>query len=155
MNDRIFSLSAAGDDTGEQVLNAFRHKNKVINVDRQFVAQGDSSYWRLCVSYQPASIVEQQNRNGKKPKIDDKEVLTELQFSHFSAFRDLRAKMTAQDCVPFYAVFTNAQLADMVQQQVQTAAQLKAIEGVGESKLERYGEVFLQYLQQRAKQENA
>jgi superfamily II DNA helicase RecQ len=156
MNYKIFSLSAAGDETTEQHLNAFLTQNKVIQVDRQFVAQGELSYWSMCVSYQPGITVSQTSTAAtKKPRIDYKEVLTEAQFSHYAALRELRKQMAEQDGVPVFAVFTNEQLAKIVQQKVQNAMQLKAIEGIGESKLNRYGNAFLQLLHQLATPQNA
>jgi len=43
-------------------------------------------------------------------------------------------------------VFTNEQLADMVKKRVSTKAALKEIEGVGESRIEKYAEAVLERL---------
>lgn len=118
MNYRIFSLPATGDETAEQNLNAFMVKHKVVQVDRQFVAQGDLSYWSLCVCYQSVSTASPAVTAAKKARIDYKEVLNESQFAHFAALRELRKQMAEQDGVPVFAVFTNDQLAKMVQQDV-------------------------------------
>jgi superfamily II DNA helicase RecQ len=41
-------------------------------------------------------------------------------------------------------VFTNAQLAKMVESRVQSEQGLAAIEGVGQSKIEKYGRPFIE-----------
>jgi superfamily II DNA helicase RecQ len=48
--------------------------------------------------------------------------------------------------VPVYTVLTNEQLAQMVQKKVSSKAGLKEIEGVGEARVEKYGEAVLRVL---------
>ena len=48
--------------------------------------------------------------------------------------------------MPVFAVFSNAQLAAMAQQRCRTAADLGAIDGVGEARVERYGDAMLAIL---------
>ncbi len=48
--------------------------------------------------------------------------------------------------MPPYALFSNEQLAAMVTQRVSTRADLRAIAGVGEARLEKYADEFLQEL---------
>jgi len=51
---------------------------------------------------------------------------------------------------PSYAVFTNEQLAEMVQRRVASAAALREISGVGEARIEKYGAAFLDILKEAA-----
>ena len=53
--------------------------------------------------------------------------------------------------VPVYTVLTNEQLAQMVQKQVKSKAGLKEIEGVGDARVEKYGETLVQLLAAPAK----
>jgi len=53
--------------------------------------------------------------------------------------------------VPLYAVFTNEQLAAIVQQRVESLAALGEIEGIGPARLERYGAGVLERLQIEAR----
>jgi superfamily II DNA helicase RecQ len=46
--------------------------------------------------------------------------------------------------VPVYVVFTNEQLAEMVKKKVSSKAALKEIEGVGEARVEKYGDAVLE-----------
>ena len=51
---------------------------------------------------------------------------------------------------PSYAVFTNEQLAEMVQRRVASAAALREIAGIGEARIEKYGAAFLDILKEAA-----
>lgn len=156
MNYKIFALPAIGAEQAEQQLNDFLASHKIIQVDRQFINQAELSYWSLCVCYQAQSTTAKTTTNTtKKARIDYREVLTEQQFSYFAALRELRKQLAEQDGVPVFAVFTNEQLAKIVQMPVTTAAQLKSIDGVGESKLNRYGNAVLNALQQLLQAEHA
>jgi superfamily II DNA helicase RecQ len=76
--------------------------------------------------------------------VDYKEVLKPEEFEVFSRLRDWRKGVAEKDSVPVYVVFTNEQLAEMVKRRVSTKAALKEIEGVGESRIEKYGDAVLE-----------
>jgi ribonuclease D len=48
--------------------------------------------------------------------------------------------------VPAYAIFTNEQLAEIVQRKLRTASALGEIEGVGKARVDKYGALFLALL---------
>ena len=48
-----------------------------------------------------------------------------------------------EDGVPVCTIFTNAQMAEIVKKKVKTLAELGNVEGVGTSRIEKYGEVPL------------
>jgi superfamily II DNA helicase RecQ len=50
----------------------------------------------------------------------------------FAKLRDLRKEISQMDAVPVYAIFTNEQLAQMVETRVTSSAGLGAIDGIGE-----------------------
>lgn len=56
----------------------------------------------------------------------------------------LRRKIAAEQGVPPFIIFTNATLRDMAIKRPSTRAQMLHVEGIGETKLARYGEAFLQ-----------
>jgi superfamily II DNA helicase RecQ len=82
--------------------------------------------------------------------VDFKEVLSEAEFAVFARLRALRKQLAEAEGVPAYALFTNEQLAEMVQQRVSTATGLRQIAGVGEARVEKYGPAFLDLLTQAA-----
>ena len=62
-------------------------------------------------------------------------------FELFSYLRDERKKLAEQAGIPVYAVVTNAQLAQIAEKKPQTISALAQIEGVGQGKYEKFGEV--------------
>jgi ATP-dependent DNA helicase RecQ len=64
----------------------------------------------------------------------------------WDALRDLRARLSREQGVPAYVIFHDATLLAMLREAPQTLAALGAISGIGERKLERYGEAFLDVL---------
>ncbi len=58
----------------------------------------------------------------------------------------MRKELADDHGVPPYALFTNEQLATMVQQRASSKAALQTIPGIGKSRIEKYGDEFLQKL---------
>jgi ATP-dependent DNA helicase RecQ len=71
----------------------------------------------------------------------------------FEALRGLRAQIAKEQKVPAYVVFSDAALHDMCRKTPRTAEEFLGVSGVGQVKLERYGEAFLEaiaaYLESR------
>jgi ATP-dependent DNA helicase RecQ len=61
----------------------------------------------------------------------------------WESLRQHRTELAEDQGVPAYVIFHDATLAEMTERQPQTLKQLSNITGVGESKLEAYGESFL------------
>lgn len=65
----------------------------------------------------------------------------------FAHLRELRKALADEAGVPPYVVFSDASLADMAAKKPTTAEAFLSIHGVGQSKLARYGNAFLQAIQ--------
>jgi len=65
----------------------------------------------------------------------------------WDALRALRKDLSAAAGVPAYIVFNDNTLADMLQRKPQTLGEMSHVSGVGEHKLEKYGEEFLAIIQ--------
>jgi len=61
----------------------------------------------------------------------------------WESLREHRTELAEDQGVPAYVIFHDATLAEMTERQPQTLAQLNKISGVGASKLEAYGKIFL------------
>ncbi len=61
----------------------------------------------------------------------------------YRALSDLRYALAVEQHIPPYYIFTNATLEDMCRLRPQTEEEFLEVSGVGKSKLERYGEIFL------------
>jgi ATP-dependent DNA helicase RecQ len=66
----------------------------------------------------------------------------------WDALRACRKRLAAELNVPPYVIFHDATLRAMLENRPTTANELRAISGVGDSKLERYGEAFLEVLRE-------
>jgi ATP-dependent DNA helicase RecQ len=82
------------------------------------------------------------NRQGSDARI----TRTLEETRRFEDLRILRRELAETQGVPPYLIFQDATLDEMVRRQPKTLGELADIPGVGQKKLERYGEVFLDAL---------
>ena len=68
----------------------------------------------------------------------------------YEALRTLRKRLADAQNVPAYVVFSDATLAEMAARRPATHAELLDVSGVGQTKLERYGDAFLTEIAARA-----
>jgi len=68
----------------------------------------------------------------------------------YEALRALRKRLADEQNVPAYVVFSDATLAEMAARRPTTCAELLDVNGVGQTKLERYGDAFLAAIAERA-----
>jgi superfamily II DNA helicase RecQ len=143
MKFHFFTISAQAPESGQEVLNLFCGQQRVVSVEKHFVAQGQDSFWSICVTtIDTAKSV----LGGKRDRIDYKETLSEQDFAVYAELRNLRKALAEQEGVPAYALFTNEQLAEMVTRRVATLAALGDIDGIGKARLKKYGEMFLKQI---------
>lgn len=129
-------------DSGRAVgeLNGFLRSHKVLLVDRRWVEQGASSFWSFCVDYLETSSGGGDGRaGGQRGKVDYKEVLSPEEFAVFARRREVGKEIAAAEAVPVYTIFTNEQLAQMVQRKAADRAALEKIAGVGDTRIDKYG----------------
>ena len=112
------------------------------------MVDGPNSTWAVCVSFDRYGA--QRPPAGKRARVDYRDVLDEPEFAVFARLRALRKELAEGEGVPPYALFTNEQLAEMVQRRVVSVAALKEIAGIGEARVEKYGEAFLAVLKEAA-----
>ena len=142
---RCFFLAADDQSGDDNPLNVFLRSYRVQTVDRQFVAQPVPG-WAFCVAYLGKAEQSAVTVAGK-PRIDYREVLNAEDFAVFDNLRALRTEIAERESKQVYSVFTNAQLAAMVQANMHSVEQLRTIKDVGEARCANYGEQFLQRLQ--------
>ena len=141
---QFFTVPVHDGEQQAEELNRFLASHRIIAIDRQFVHDGPNSAWALSVTYiDPGSRPPPTIRRGK---IDYRELLSEADFAVFAKLRALRKTLADKEGVPAYALFTNEQLAEMVQRRVATLTGLRDIPGVGQARADRHGEAFLDIL---------
>ncbi len=129
----------------ERELNQFLSSHRVLSIDREFVQADGHVGWALAVTYE-TSPVPPGDPSARRSSIDYKKELSPENFAVFAKLRDLRKRFGLEQGVQLYTIFTNEQLAAMVEQRVTSLAALGRIPGVGNTRLEKYGEAFLAVL---------
>jgi ATP-dependent DNA helicase RecQ len=64
----------------------------------------------------------------------------------------LRKRLADEAGMPPYIIFNDASLREMAQRQPTTLDEFATILGVGQAKLARYGELFVELIQQQAQE---
>ena len=148
MSFRSFLISVRCPETAESELNQFLRSHRILSVEHEWVDRGENSFWAVWVEYLEASPPAIRDAGGRseKGKVDYKERLSAEDFATYLHLRDLRKTLAADDGVALYAVFTNNQMAEMVEQRVRTRADLAQIAGVGDARVEKYAERVLAVL---------
>lgn len=142
MQVRLFTLPAfAGNDVTEE-LNHFLRTVRVLEIQKEFVNSASGQYWVFCVTYLPMAGAVAGNvatQSERREKVDYKNVLSESEFEHFSALRKIRKQLAEEDAVPPFAVFTDAELAELARKEVLSPDAMRSINGIGKRKIEKYG----------------
>ena len=142
---KFFIVPIQNLEPAEAEVNSFLASHGVLAVDRQWVDQGPESFWSLCVAYvQAGSGTSQKGR--QRSRVDYREWLNEEDFILYAKARDLRKDIATSEGVPLYNVFNNNQLAQMIEQKARTKSDLESVVGVGDARIEKYGERFLGFL---------
>ena len=144
---RFFVVPVRDSGACEQELNSFLARHKVVSIQRQLIDQGVNSFWAICVDYLTHTPGDSAgNLNLSRSRIDYKAILPPQEFAVFSRLRELRKELAQTEAVPVYALFTNEQLAQMVQRRCHSKSELAQIEGIGEAKIDKYAERLLPLL---------
>jgi len=87
-------------------------------------------------------------REKVEKKARSKRKLATIDQPLWDALRERRKVLSEEFGVPPYIIFHDATLMEFLHHRPQTASQLLQISGVGQSKLERYGETFLEVIRE-------
>ncbi len=125
----------------EMELNHFLRSQRILTVHREFVSQGENSFWTMAVEYM--SDGDTSPKDAGRKRVDYREILSPADFALFVKLRDWRKQVAEKEAVPVYIVFTNGQLAEMATKKVASKMELKEISGVGEARVKKYGNAVL------------
>lgn len=148
----FFRVPAAPETGAVEELNRFLRSHSILALHREWVAAGDSSFWAFCVQYADQGTIAKIG-GATGPKLDYKEILSEIEFNRYVKLRDLRKKLAERDGTPVFAIFTNEQLAEMAKRVPKSASDLKKIAGLGEARVTKYGAEVLVALAEETKHE--
>lgn len=114
------------------LVKKFKEKEK-ISISKKRKASYKKSYF------------ENENTSGSSNTATDSSSLNAAKKSDlFEALRQLRLQIAREESVPPYIVFTDKTLIDMCEKLPQTEAEMLDVSGVGQNKLQKYGQRFLQ-----------
>lgn len=143
MQIKIFDVSSVSSETDAEQINRFLRGHKILDVDKQFYTTSDSvGHWSLFITYLPGQSETVAYMPEKREKIDYKTVLSEADFAKFTKLRVIRKQLATDDAVPAYAVFTDAELAQIAQLSSIDEQSVMKINGIGERRIEKYGRLL-------------
>lgn len=141
---KFFRIPVQSAAAWEDEVNRFLRSVRVVHVQRDFVAQGENSFWALAVEYMPADGRSPGgNDSRRREKVDFKAILSPEDFAVFARLREWRKEVAAEEGVPVYAIFTNEQLAKIAELRPVKAADVAAIDGIGASRIDKYAQTVV------------
>ena len=146
MQIKIFNIPIGADDDLVEEMNHFLRANKIIDIKRDLAQLDGNSLWTFCITYMAASRPTDADgvKHGSSNKVDYKEVLEPDVFKRFSDLRKIRKQIADNEAIPAYAVFTDAELADMAKLPALSIESMQKIPGIGKKKVEKYANAFIQ-----------
>ena len=88
--------------------------------------------------------------DGAGPRSRERAGIAPQDATLWQALRETRLTLAREQGVPPYVIFHDATLQEMIARKPRTPEELRAISGVGDRKLERYGEAFLRVFREQA-----
>jgi len=143
MQIKLFTIPAFHSETATGEMNKFLRSHRVLEVQQEFVATQNGAYWCYSIKY-----IKGENNiyNNRKEKKDYRQILDKKNFEIFEKLREHRKEIAKNDVVPAYAVFTDAELAEMAKLSDITKQSIKNIKGIGEKRVEKYGKLIVEML---------
>ncbi len=153
MSLTFFCIPVFSSEPQAEALNDFLLKHPQAVLDRQLIVDGQNSAWAVCCTVSDVQASSQSAASfhapseAPKKRIDYREVLEPEHFTRYAKLRELRNGLAKEQGIPVYSIFTNAQLAQMVQLEQLDCQTMAAIEGVGEKRVARYADIFINALE--------
>ena len=144
MQVKIFTIPIIAEEREVDDLNLFLRANRIVDIQKSLTSANGNSYWTFCVTYIQGTHPCESDKptQSKQTRVDYKDVLDEQTFSRFSKMRQLRRQIAESEAIPAYAVFTDAELAEIAKLDVLDMAHILKIQGIGRKKAEKYGNAF-------------
>lgn len=139
MQIKIFTIPIVGGQAQNEEMNLFLRTKRVIQTEHQLVSHEQQGvFWCFCVKY-----LDELPGEGKPQKVDYMKVLDEVTFKRFSELRKIRKVLATTEGIPAYAIFTDEELAELAKIEQLTLAAMSTIKGIGEKKVEKFGQHFI------------
>ena len=147
----MFSMAIPQSEPELVQLNQFLAQHRVVHLEKRLVERDGVPYWVFLVEYAGAL-------NGNRGTAPSRSMPMNLpdyrdrfkdpaELKLFYRLKDERKRLATAAGVDLFVVFSNEQLAQMVERKVVTLEAMGEIEQIGEARLKRYGSAMLAILQ--------
>ena len=99
----FIQIPTNGQGSAKEELNKLLRGGRIASVRKEFVPNGEDSFWAFCIEFLDGQLVTGKSTSG--PKVDYKEVLSPVDFAVFSKLRDLRKAIAEKEAIPAYSIF--------------------------------------------------
>lgn len=147
MKLKVFTLRFSDGLEGfdDAPLQEFAADKEVVDYAQHFFFHEKKPYLTILLSYREIAPEERRRfQRDSNPRND----LDENEKAVFDALREWRAARAKQDGIPPYLIANNKQLAKMIKMKATTKTDLASVGGIGEAKVESYGEEILKVIAQ-------
>lgn len=141
MQIQVFTIPILDGDEELSVMNKFLRSHRIADVQKTFVPSS-GGVWSFCITY--LETIKGTELDVKKGKIDYRNILSEKDFALFCEMRKVRKQIAENEAIPPFAVFTDAELAEIAKLETISLSSMRNIPGIGAKKLEKYGSYFLE-----------
>ncbi len=96
-------MSATTPDEAQEEVNRFCAMYRVVSLEKHLIADGDRSYWALCVSYLEATPSQSNSmrRSGRKEAVDYRAILDEPDCALCVRLRSLRKTLVGRESLQY------------------------------------------------------
>jgi len=144
MQIKIFTVPIHDDGSALEEMNRFLRGQRVLEVEQYFRDHPTGAAWCFCVQYVAGSSNSGAGANRRREKkVDYKEILDEATFNRFSQMRVIRKQIAEAEGLPAFAVFTDADLAELAKMEEMNAEALLKMDGINQKKAKRFGQPLI------------
>jgi len=154
MQIRAFTVPVSDSGDMQEDLNRFLRGKRILEVCQHFVADGPNRQWCFLVKYLESDAKPASGAAGRPIRTDYKDLLDPVSFARFARLRAIRKKLSEEDGIPAFAVFTDEQMAELAKQELFSPESMKQVRGIGEGKTERYAARIQKLLEARGDETN-
>lgn len=140
----------------DSILSNFLADKEVLQWESHFFERKKEYFWTVLVEYRTTftghteHVVKKESNKNERYK----EMLTNNDWPLFNILREWRSDMSKKEGIPPYIICNNIQLARIVVKCPSSLNALQEIEGIGKSKIEKYGTEILQIIASHGKPVN-
>ncbi len=151
MQLKVFTLpyQASLGGFSDEALRSFLADKEVLCIDSQFFVKDGLPHWTVLVQYNLCERLASAPGEGSG-SVNEKEAwrkrLDQGGWGLFNRLREWRAAQAREEGMPPYLVFTNKQLTDFVVTRPESLAAIGRVDGVGPSRVEKYGKQVLELI---------